>query len=144
MKLHVALGADHSGFTLNNELATRLRGTYEMLDMGAHMLDTNDGYPDFAKAVAQVVASGQARRGVLVCGSGACACLCHDTCSAHQGVEHDDLNILCLGARVVGLELSTELVIAFLNARFSGEERHHHRLKKVLAIEHEALQGEAK
>ena len=107
MKLHVALGADHSGFTLKNELATRLRGTYEMLDMGAHTLDTNDDYPDFAKAVAQVVASGQARRGVLVCGNGARACLCHDTCSAHQGVEHDDL-------------------------------------KKVLAIEHEALQGEAR
>ena len=154
MRLRVALGADHGGFTLKNELSARLRDTYEILDLGAHTLDPTDDYPDFAKAVAGAVASGQAQRGILVCGSGvgACiaankvpgvrACLCHDTYSAHQGVEHDDMNIICLGARVVGLELATELVIAFLNARFSGEKRHRHRLEKIMAIEHEALQGE--
>jgi len=154
MSLRVALGADHGGFALKNELSARLRGTYEILDLGAHTLDPTDDYPDFAKAVARAVASGQAQRGVLVCGSGvgACiaankvagvrACLCHDTYSAHQGVEHDDMNIICLGARIVGLELATELVTAFLKARFSGEKQHRHRLEKVMAIEHEALQGE--
>lgn len=156
MKLRVALGADHGGFTLKNELVTRLGETYELLDMGAHTLDLSDDYPDFAKAVAQAVASGRAERGILVCGSGvgACvaankvpgvrACLCHDTYSAHQGVEHDDMNLLCLGARVIGVELAIELVTAFLNARFSGEERHRRRLEKVLAIERQSSQGEGK
>ncbi len=156
MRLRVALGADHGGFALKNELSARLRGTYEILDLGAHTLDPTDDYPDFAKAVAQAIASGQAQRGILVCGSGvgACiaankvpgarACLCHDTYSAHQGVEHDDMNILCLGAGVIGLELAAELVIAFLNARFSGEERYCRRLEKVMAIEHEALHKKRK
>ncbi len=150
MKLRVALGADHGGFALKNELAARLRRTYEIVDLGAHTLDPDDDYPDFASAVARAVASGQAERGILICGSGvgACiaankvsgvrACLCHDTYSAHQGVEHDDMNILCLGARVVGLELAMELVTAFLKARFSGEERHRRRLEKVLNIEKQA------
>ena len=154
MKLRVALGADHGGFTLKNELSTRLQEAYEILDLGANAFDPTDDYPDFAKAVAQAVASSQAERGILVCGSGvgACvvankvpgvrACLCHDTYSAHQGVEHDDMNILCLGARVIGPELATELATAFLNARFTGEEWHRRRLEKVLTIEHEALQGE--
>ncbi len=151
MKLRVVLGADHGGFTLKNELVTQLRQTYEILDVGAHTLDPADDYPDFAAAVAQAVASGKAQRGILICGSGvgACiaankvqgvrACLCHDTYSAHQGVEHDDMNVLCLGARVIGLELAMELATAFLKARFSGEERHRRRLEKVLAIEHQAL-----
>jgi len=154
MKLRVALGADHGGLLLKNELSTRLREVYEILDLGANTFDPTDDYPDFAKAVAQAVASGQAERGILVCGSGvgACvaankvpgvrACLCHDTYSAHQGVEHDDMNILCLGARVIGPELATELATAFLNARFTGEERHRRRLEKVLTIEHKALQEE--
>ena len=153
MKLKIALGADHGGLTLKNELVTRLEETYEILDLGANTFDPNDDYPDFALAVSGAVASGQANRGILVCGSGvgACiaankvpgvrACLCHDTYSAHQGVEHDDMNILCLGSRVIGIELAMELVKAFLNAIFSGETRHRRRLTKVLAIEHRALHG---
>ena len=153
MKLKVALGADHGGFTLKNELVARLHKTCEILDLGAHAFDQDDDYPDFALAVAQAVASGQAQRGILICGSGvgACiaankvpglrACLCHDTYSAHQGVEHDNMNILCLGARVVGLELATEIVKAFINANFSGETRHRRRWDKVLAIEQQALQS---
>ncbi len=150
MKLRVALGADHGGFALKNELVARLRRTYEIVDLGAHTLDPDDDYPDFAGAVARAVASGQTERGILICGSGvgACiaankvsgvrACLCHDTYSARQGVEHDDMNILCLGARVIGLELAVELVTAFLKARFSGEERFRRRLEKVLNIEKQA------
>jgi ribose 5-phosphate isomerase B len=147
MKLRVALGADHGGFYLKEELVARLHDTCEVLDLGAHTFDRDDDYPDFALAVAQAVASGQAQRGIIVCGSGvgACiaankvkgvrACLCHDTYSAHQGVEHDDINILCLGARVVGPELAGELVNTFLKANFSGEMRHRRRLEKILAIE---------
>ena len=154
MKLRVALGADHGGFSLKNELVARLHETCEVLDLGASAFDQDDDYSDFALAVAQAVASGQAQRGILVCGSGvgACiaankvrgarACLCHDTYSAHQGVEHDDMNILCLGARVVGTELAGELVDAFLKVNFSGETRHRRRLEKVLAIEQQALQSE--
>lgn len=158
MTLRVALGADHGGFSLKTGLLSWLQGQgYEVLDMGAHTLDLADDYPDFSKAVAQAVASGEAQRGILVCGSGvgACiaankvpgirACLCHDTYSAHQGVERDDMNVLCLGARVVGEELARELITAFLNARFSTEERHRRRLRKVLAIESMAIQrGELK
>ncbi len=151
MRLRVALGADHGGFVLKNELSTWLRQGYEILDMGAHKLDPGDDYPDFAEAVASEVASGRAHRGILICGSGVGACiaankvpgirasLCHDTYSAHQGVEHDDMNVLCLGARVVGIELARELVTAFLSAGFSGEERHRRRLEKILAIERQAL-----
>ena len=153
MELKIALGADHGGFTLKNELASRLTETYQILDMGAQTFDINDDYPDFALAVSRAVASQQANRGILVCGSGvgACiaankvpgirACLCYDTYSAHQGVEHDDMNVLCLGARVIGVELAMELVKAFLNANFSGETRHYRRLKKVLDIERQALLG---
>ena len=152
-RLRVALGADHGGYSLKNELLARLRGQYDILDVGAHNYDPDDDYPDFAEAVAKVVASGEAERGILVCGSGvgACvtankvpgarACLCHDTYSAHQGVEHDDMNVLCLGARVIGIELAAELAIAFLQARFSSEKRHRRRLKKVLSIEKRATRG---
>ena len=154
-KLRVALGADHGGYSLKNELLARLQGQYDILDLGAHKFDRDDDYPDFAEAVAQAVASGKAQRGILACGSGvgACiaankvpgvrACLCHDTYSAHQGVEHDDMNVLCLGARVIGIELAAELVEAFLKARFSQEKRHLRRLKKVLAIEKRALRSRA-
>ena len=153
MNLRVVLGADHGGFTLKNELFTRLRDAYDLSDLGAQVFDPADDYPDFAEAVACEVASGRAQRGILVCGSGvgACiaankvpgirACLCHDTYCARQGVEHDDMNVICLGARVIGLELAFELVTAFLHARFTGEERHCRRLKKVLSIEHSALRG---
>jgi len=150
VKLRVALGADHGGYSLKNELLARLQGQYDILDLGAHKYDPDDDYPDFAEAVAKAVASGKAQRGILVCGSGvgACiaankvpgvrACLCHDTYSAHQGVEHDDMNVLCLGARVIGIELAAKLIEAFLKARFSSEKRHRRRLKKVLAIEKRA------
>ena len=154
MTIRVALGADHGGFPLKTELLPWLQGQgYEVLDLGAHTLDPADDYPDFAIAVAQAVASGEAQRGIVVCGSGvgACvvtnkmtgirACLCHDTYSAHQGVEHDDMNVLCLGARVIGVELAKELVSAFLNARFSGEERHRRRRQKVLDFESRNIQG---
>jgi ribose 5-phosphate isomerase B len=146
-KLRVAIGADHGGFLLKNELVERLREQYDVADLGAHKLDPDDDYPDFAEAVAKAVASGKAQRGILVCGSGvgACiaankvtgvrACLCHDTYSSRQGVEHDNMNVLCLGARVIGIELAAELATTFLNARFSKEARHQRRLKKVLAIE---------
>ena len=152
MKLRVALGADHGGFTLKNELCNRLKAEYDVLDLGAHELQPDDDYPDFVRAVTGAVTSSRAERGILICGSGvgACvaankvpgvrACLSHDTYSAHQGVEHDDMNILCLGARVIGVELAIELARAFLKASFTGAERHRRRLEKVLAIEREALQ----
>jgi len=147
MKMRVALGADHGGFALKTELAARLSDNYDILDLGAHTLDPGDDYPDFAQAVARAVASGDVQRGIVVCGSGvgACvaankirgvrACLCHDTYSAHQGVEHDDMNVICLGARVIGEELAFELVTAFLEAKFSGEERHSRRLAKIISME---------
>ena len=156
MKIRVALGADHGGFALKNDIFTQLHDMYEILDLGAHTFDSADDYPDFARAVAQDVASGQAERGIIICGSGVGACiaankvpgiragLCHDTYSAHQGVEHDDMNILCLGARIIGVELATEVVTSFLKARFSGGERHCRRLEKVLVIECQALQGHEK
>lgn len=152
MGLKVVLGADHGGFALKNKLLSILQNGYEVLDLGAYTYDPDDDYPDYAEAVSQAVVSGQAERGIIICGSGigACvaankvpgirACLCHDTYSAHQGVEHDDMNVLCLGARVIGLELAKELVVAFLSADFSGEERHRRRLGKVLNIEKKSLE----
>ena len=151
MKIIVALGADHGGFALKTELAARLKDNYDILDLGAHTFVPTDDYPDFAKEVAQTVASGKVQKGIIICGSGvgACvvankirgvrACLCHDTYSAHQGVEHDDMNIICLGARVIGGELAFELATAFLEAKFSSEERHNRRLAKVLDIERQNL-----
>ena len=153
MTKRVALGTDHGGFPLKTELLPWLRDQgHEVLDLGAYALDPADDYPDFADAVAQAVASGQADRGIIVCGSGvgACvaankvpgirACLCHDTYSAHQGVEHDDMNMLCLGAWIVGFELAVELVVTFLEVNFSGEERHRHRVDKLVNLERKALQ----
>jgi ribose 5-phosphate isomerase B len=153
MPMSIACGADHGGLVLKNELVARLGEKYNILNIGAHAFDPDDDYPDFALAVAKTVASGKAQRGIIICGSGvgACivankvpnirACLCHDTYSARQGVEDDDMNVLCLGARVIALELATEVVITFLQASFSSENRHHRRLEKILAIEQQALQG---
>ncbi len=148
MTLRIAIGADHGGFPLKAELTPWLRENgYEVLDLGAEKFVPTDDYPDYALAVAEAVASGKARRGIIICGSGVGACItankvpgvracpCHDTYSAHQGVEHDDMNILCLGARVVGGALAREVVNAFLKAEVSLEERFQRRLKKVLAIE---------
>ncbi len=146
--MKIAIGGDHAGFSLKSTLAEMLRGAgHTVLDVGATRLDPDDDYPDFALALGTAVARGKAERGILVCGSGVGACvaankvrgvragLCHDTYSAHQGVEHDDMNVLCLGARVIGEALARDLVQAFLAARFSGEERHLRRLKKTMAIE---------
>ena len=147
MRLRVAIGADHGGFELKQELVRRLGDNVTLLDMGASEYDASDDYPDYVLAVGRAIATGEADRGIVICGSGVGACVasnkirgvraavCHDTYSAHQGVEHDDLNVLCLGARVIGIEVATELTIAFLMARFSGEERHLRRLEKVQAIE---------
>ena len=153
--LRLALGGDHGGFPLKSELRPWLEARgYEVLDQGAHVLNPDDDYPDFAEAVARAVAEERAWRGILICGSGvgACvaankvvgvrACLCHDTYSARQGVEHDDLNVLCLGSRVIGVELALELVKAFLDARFIGTGRYLRRLDKVKAMEH-ATPGES-
>jgi len=146
--MRIALGADHGGFPLKGEIAEWVRRQgHETIDLGAHSLDPGDDYPDFALGVAEAVTGGRADRGIVICGSGvgasiaankirgARAGLCHDTYSARQAVEHDDMNVLCLGARVVGPALAQELVSSFLAARFSGEERHARRLAKVRALE---------
>jgi ribose 5-phosphate isomerase B len=146
--MRVAVGADHAGVPLNQCVIDEVRKLgHEVVDLGTHDASQPDDYPDYAAAVAAKVASGECDRGILVCGSGVGvavaankvlgirACMCHDTYSAHQGVEHDDMNVLCIGARVVGRELALELVRAFLNARFTGEERHLRRLNKILALE---------
>ncbi len=151
MKQVVAFGSDHVGFEMKGELIRRLKDRYEILDVGPLAYDAADDYPDYAGAAAQAVASGKAWRGILVCGSGVgvCiaankmtgirACVCHDTFSAHQGVEHVDMNVLCLGARIIGIELAMELVTAFLNAKFGGEDKHQRRLNKLIAIEKESF-----
>jgi len=146
--MRVAVGADHAGVPLNQAVIDEVRRLgHEVLDLGTHDASQPDDYPDYAAVVAAKAASGECERGILVCGSGVGvtvaankilgirACMCHDTYSAHQGVEHDDMNVLCIGARVVGRELALELVRAFLNARFTGEERHLRRLNKILALE---------
>jgi ribose 5-phosphate isomerase B len=145
--MRIALGADHAGFQLKGELGVFLRGQgHEVLDVGTFSTDPVD-YPDFAAAVGQAVREGRAERGVLLCGSGVGASvaanklpgiragLCHDTYSAHQGVEHDAMNVLVLGARVIGPALAHELVQAFLGATPSAEERHVRRRDKVRALE---------
>jgi ribose 5-phosphate isomerase B len=145
----VAIAADHAGYALKQELIPALRALgQEVEDLGTDSPEPVD-YPDVAKRVARAVASGAVERGVLICGSGVGASvaankfhgiragLCHDTYSAHQGVEHDDMNILVLGARVIGFELAQELVRAFLGARFTHEERHERRLAKIKALEEE-------
>lgn len=152
--MRVAIAADHAGFPLKEELAPFLEHAgYQVVDLGAHNYDAADDYPDFAKVVADAVASGRAERGIVVCGSGVGACIaankvpgvraavCHDTYSAHQGVEHDDMNTVCLGGRIIGAEVAKEIAIAFLKARFSGEERHLRRLNKLKAIEREGMRS---
>lgn len=146
--MKVAIAADHGGFPIKEELVRLIRSIgHEVLDLGAHQMDPADDYPDYARYVGQAIQNGHADRGILLCGSGVGASvaanklkgvragLCHDTYSAHQGVEHDDINVLCLGARIIGTALATELVTAFLQACFTGEQRHTRRLEKVKAIE---------
>ncbi len=146
--MRIAIGADHAGFELKESTREFLRQLgHEVLDFGAHSSTIPDDYPDYAEAVGRVVLDGRAERGIVICGSGVGASvaanklpgiragLCHDTYSAHQGVEHDDMNVLVLGSRVIGSELAHELVRSFLAARFSNEERHVRRLAKVRALE---------
>jgi ribose 5-phosphate isomerase B len=146
--VRIGIAGDHAGFELKNELGKFIgKLGHELVDLGAHQYDASDDYPDFAAALARSVQNGEVERGVLICGSGVGASiaankiqgvragLCHDTYSAHQGVEHDDMNVLVLGARIVGAALAQELVQSFLKARFSREERHQRRLEKVLRLE---------
>jgi len=145
--MRIAIAADHAGYILKNEIAARLAGKgHDVIDLGTNSPAPVD-YPDAAEAVAGALSRRESDRGIIVCGSGAGvsiaankfpgirAATCHDTYSAHQGVEHDDMNVLCIGARVIGPALTQEIVDAFIGARFSGEDRHLRRLQKVLAIE---------
>ena len=147
----IGVAADHGGFELKEQLAGMLRDTgYEVIDFGDGQPTPDDDYPDFVVPLARAVARGEVNRGVAVCGSGvgACvaankvagvrACLIHETFSAHQGVEDDDLNVICLGGLVVGPALAWELVQTFLAARFSGAARHRRRLSKVAELENKA------
>jgi ribose 5-phosphate isomerase B len=146
--VRVAVGTDHAGFPLKEQVVESIRAAgHDILDCGAERVIPGDDYPDYAQRVAVAIQTERAERGVLICGSGVGAsvaankfvgiraALCHDTFSAHQGVEDDSMNVLCLGARVVGPALAMELVHAFLEARFSGAERHARRLGKVLGFE---------
>lgn len=146
--MRVVFAADHGGAELRDELIRRLADTgHELIDLGDDGSDPADDYPDIALRLAEAVREGGADRGILICGSGigasvaankvrgVRAAIAHDTYSAHQGVEHDDLNVLCLGGRVIGVELAVECARAFLGASFSGAERHARRVAKVLAIE---------
>lgn len=148
MGIKIAIGADHGGFPLNERVIAELRDAgHQIVDFGTHDGSQPDDYPDYAREVGQAIQRGDVEIGILVCGSGVGAAvaanklrgiraaLCGDTYSAHQCREHDDCNVLCLGARVVGVELALEIVRAFVNAKFSGEERHRRRLKKIAEIE---------
>jgi len=154
--MRVGFAADHAGAALKGELLRRVaeaRPDHDLVDLGGDGSDPNDDYPDFAQRIGNAVRDGSVERGILICGSGVGAsvaankiegvraAVCHDTYSAHQGVEHDDMNVLTLGARVVGVEPALECALAFLHATFSGEPRHRRRLEKVLAIERATIEG---
>ncbi len=145
--MRIVVGADHRGYELKDEIAAALkRAGHEVLDVGTNSADSVD-YPDYARAVGEALTDGRAERGVLVCGSGVGASIaankirgvraavCHDAYSARQGVEHDDMNVLCLGSRVIESELAQELVKAFIDARLLEEERYRRRLAKVAEME---------
>lgn len=153
MKLVIA--SDHAGFELKEEVRAHLaKAGHDVIDLGAFTCDPNDDYPDFAQRVGEAIHAGEAPRGILICGSGVGvsiaankipgvrAGMCHDTYSAHQGVEHDDMNVLVLGARIIGTSLAYELVDTFLKAKFIvNEERFTRRFNKLMAIEKKYLQG---
>jgi ribose 5-phosphate isomerase B len=151
--MKVAIACDHAGFPLKETVLEVVRAAgHEPVDLGTHNTDAVD-YPDMAEKLGRTIQSGTAQRGILLCGSGVGACIavnkmqglyagvCHDTYSAHQGVEHDDMNVLCLGARIIGPEPVREIVTAFLNARFigddPGQERHKRRVGKLRKLESE-------
>jgi RpiB/LacA/LacB family sugar-phosphate isomerase len=146
----VGIAADHGGFSLKEEVRTALESAgHAIVDYGAFEMQGDDDYPDFVVPLARAVADGQVERGIAVCGSGVGAAiavnkipgvraaLIHDTFSAHQGVEDDNMNVICLGGRVIAIAMALELIQAFLNAKFSGAERHKRRLAKVEALERE-------
>jgi len=156
--MRIAFSADHAGAALKDELIRRLTAAnvgHDLIDLGGDGSDPNDDYPDFAQRIGNAVRDREVDRGILICGSGVGAsvaankirgvraAVCHDTYSAHQGVEHDDMNVLTLGARVIGVEPAFECTLAFLGASFSGESRHRRRLDKVLAIERATIEGDA-
>jgi ribose 5-phosphate isomerase B len=145
--MKIAVASDHAGLELKQKIGAQLKTDgHEVVDLGAYDASPSD-YPDFARAVGEAITAGRVERAVLVCGSGVGAGIaankikgiragvCHDTYSAHQGVEHDDANVLCLGSRVIGESLALEIVRAFVRARFSNEERHLRRVGKILEIE---------
>ena len=144
--MRVVVGSDHAGFSLKEELKSFLGNKHEIIDVGTHSTAPAD-YPDYAEALAREIVENRAERGILICGSGIGASIaankipgiragiCHDTYSAHQGVEHDDVNVLVIGARIIGIELAREIVRSFLSAQYTAEERHERRLGKVLDIE---------
>ena len=151
--MRLVAGADHAGFNMKQDLLKFVRELgHEVTDVGTHGTEPVD-YPDYADALAAAIRDGSAARGILICGSGVGASvaankipgiragLCHDTYSAHQGVEHDDMNVLVLGSRVIGLELAHDLVKAFLGATFSGESRHVRRLEKIRRLEKKCQSG---
>jgi ribose 5-phosphate isomerase B len=148
--VRIAIASDHAGFDLKGALLKRLIGQgHEITDLGAHTYDAGDDYPDFAEEVGRAIQKHTADRALLICGSGVGASiaankmtgvragLCHDTYSAHQGVEHDDMNVLVIGSRVIGEELAADIVQTFLGARFTGDERHQRRLAKIQKLENE-------
>ena len=150
--MKVAIGADHGGYTLKSDMVRVLESLgHDVIDKGAHSFDAEDDFPDFAAPVAEAVQTGDAERGIILCGSGVGACiaankfpgvragLCHDTYSAAQGVRHDDMNVLCLGARVIGVALAEDLVTSFMGASLESEPRFQRRLDKVAAIENEQM-----
>ncbi|HEY0797387.1 MAG TPA: ribose 5-phosphate isomerase B, partial [Acidisarcina sp.] len=155
--MKIAIASDHAGFPLKEEMRPLVEKLgFELLDLGAYKVEPLDDYPDFAEAVGKALMAGQADRGILICGSGVgvCvaankmpgirACVCHDGYSAHQGVEHDDMNVLVLGARIIGASLAYDLVKTYLEAKFEGtEERLLRRLNKVNAIEAKYMRGPA-
>jgi RpiB/LacA/LacB family sugar-phosphate isomerase len=145
--MKVAIASDHAGFLMKQDVAEYLKKNgFDVVDLGTNSQDPVD-YPDFSEAIGRALLEGKAERGIVICGSGVGASvaankipgiragLCHDHYSAHQGLEHDDMNVLVLGSRVIGLEMAHELTLAFLNAKFTGEDRHQRRLAKIKSIE---------
>ena len=150
--MKVAIGADHGGYSLKSDMVKVLEDLgHDVTDVGAHVDDADDDFPDFTAPVAAAVQAGDAERGIILCGSGVGACivankfpgvragLCHDTYSAGQGVRHDDMNVLCMGARVVGVALAEDLVKSFMGATLESHPRFRRRLDKVVAVENDQI-----
>jgi ribose 5-phosphate isomerase B len=155
MALSVGIASDHGGFVIKTGLLSWLKSEgYEVTDLGANIFDPEDDYPDYAEKLSENVLRKNIDRGILICGSGVGAtiaankfpriraCLCHDTYSAHQGVEDDNMNILCLGGRVIGLEMAKELSSVFLKANFKDQEKYQRRLEKIISIENKMFKAQ--